>query len=318
MIDLEAFQYLDPKAGVMHGGPILEANTAYLRGKWLLDSRSSVEVKSLAAQAVAIIDIYFESEKEHLIQQIKADGRFDFLETDQNGNTTNRIRDDAIDEYAVYSRGTTSDFEALINAIDIFFDPSLIEDVQDPKDFEIFAAVAMCYLAQYVRDLKVKLDLKSMQWVARTKADYKTDEIVGFASRIFAAMELIGYSQRLYESQRLKERLNQSLNQQSIPNDQLIEEFRQKIILHVEQEKEFDRKQRSAEGNNVRHQKDYEAKKIVLSRWEKNPKEFKTLEEVGKHYEKVLNDMGYPHKKKTVIGWVRIRAPEIGISFGKR
>jgi hypothetical protein len=306
----------------MHNWPILEASTAYFRGKWLLDARSSVEIKSLAAQAAAIIDSYFEFEKEQLIQQIKEDGRFDLLETDQNGNNTNRIRDNAIDEYDLYSRDTTTDLEALTNAMGRFFDPSAIEDVKDPKDFEIYAAVAMCYLAQYVRDLKVKLNPINMQWVARTTAKYESNEVVSYASKVIAAMELLWHSKRLHESQRHEEifndRLDQHLNQQSIPNDQMIEQIRAETLASFRKEQEFERKRWSEENKQVRHRKNHEAKKIVLESWEIKRKEFKTLVEAGEYYVKVLQEKGYNLTQRTVSGWMSIRAAELGIPIGKR
>jgi hypothetical protein len=322
MINVDAFQYLDPKTGVMHYWPILEANTAYFRGKGLLYARSSAEIKSLAIEAEAIIDIYFESEKDYLLQQIKADGRFDLLETDENGYATNRIRDDAIDEYDVYNRDTTSDFEALTNAMDRFFDPSVIEDVQDAQDFEIFSAVAMCYLAQYVRDLKFKLDLKLMKWVPRSKAQLEAHEIVRFASNVIGAMELLGYAQKLRDAQRLEKKfedqLNQHLNQQSITNNQLVAKIKQESQMLAREEQALERKRRSAENNQRRHQDNHAAKKVVLESWELNPRQFTTLEGAGDHYEEVLRELGYTTKQRTVVKWISKKAAELGIPFGKR
>ena len=321
MINVDAFQYLDPKSGLMHHWPIIEASTAFFRAKSLLHARSSEEIKRLVVEADSIVDVFFDAEKSHLIQQLKDDKRWDLFETDEDGNI-GRVRDEALDEYDSFNRDTTSDFEALMNAMDQFFDPSLIEDVQDPQEFEIFAAVAMCYLAQYVRDLKLRLDLKLMKWVPRSRSEFEAHEIVRFASKVICAMELLGHAQKLRDTQRLEkkfeDRLNQHLNQQSITTSQLIAQIKQESHIASLEEQSLQRKRRSAENNQLRHQENHAAKKIVLESWELNPRQFGTLEATGDYYEEVLRKLGYQTKQRTVVKWVSKRAAELGIPFGKR
>lgn len=325
MTDVTAFKYLDPKTGVIHYWPITEASSVFFRAKGLLHKRSAEEIVRLAEEANAIIDVFFDAEKSHLEQQLKADGRWDLFETDDEGRI-GRIRDEAVDEYDVYNRETTSEFEALTLAMDQFFDPTLIEEVTDPEEYEIFAAVALCYLAQYIRDLKEKLVLRyppvKIERVPRTKSEYEAKEIIGFASTVITAMEFLGHAQKLQDAQRaekkFQDRLNQHLNQQSVTNNQLIEQIKHETLLSAREDQALERKRRSAENNQLRHQKNHAAKKLVLDDWEIHPKKFGTLEATGDHYETFLEGLGYKVTKRTVIKWLSKRASELGIPFGKR
>ena len=135
-------------------------------------------------------------------------------------------------------------------------------------------------------------------------------------------MEFLGHAQKLQGAQRaekkFQDRLNQHLNQQSVTNNQLIEQIRQETLLSAREDQALERKRRSAENNQLRHQQNHTAKQLVLGDWEINPKKFATLEATGDYYETFLEGRGYKVTKRTVIKWLSKRAAELGIPFGKR
>jgi hypothetical protein len=321
MINLADFNFLDPKTGIVSSMPILEASTVYFKARGLLWRRNSEEVKLLASDADGIIDSYFDQERADLIEEIKTDKRFELLETDCDGDVRG-IRDEAIEEYDVYNRETTSDLDALANAIDHFFDPVSIPEIKDPEPFELFAAVALNYLAAYNKKTKIKLDLKTLSWVPRTSADYSASEVASMSSVVFDAMEMANYSESLRKQQSLEdkfqERMNQLRSQQTDAVQAQIEKIRVETLEASREEDKKARSLRAQENNKVRHKKNHEAKKLVTEQWAAEPFRFISLESAGEHFVNVLEAQGYGLKQRTVVKWLSDKAREMNVRFSTR
>lgn len=321
MINFDNFNLFDPKVGIVPYTPIREASSVMYKARGLLWNRNADEIKALAADADSIIEAYFDQERDALMEQIKTDKRYELLESDCDGNIQG-IRDEAADEYDVFNRDTTSDVDALANAIDQLFDPTTIDQIKDPEPFELFAALSLSCLANYVKTTKFSLDLKTMSRVPRTSASFTSYEVSHMSSMVFEAMELANYSEGLRNKERLEkkfeERLQQYRSQQSDSEQQLIEKIRTETLEAVREEEQKARSVKARENNQARHQKNHEAKKVVTEQWAADPRRFSTLEAAGEYYVQVLEQMGFDHKQRTVVKWLSAKARELEIRFSTK
>lgn len=67
--------------------------------------------------------------------------------------------------------------------------------------------------------------------------------------------------------------------------------------------------------NDARHRKTYEAKSKVIRDWEEDPARFASAEKAGLHYTYWLAKNGSMYEHRTVTGWIRAHAKEIGVRF---
>lgn len=321
MINIADFKFLDPKTGIVATTPIREASTVFFKARGLLWGRNSEEVKFLASDADAIIDAYFDQEKSDLIEQIKLDKKFELFETDDDGNVRG-IRDEAIEEYDVYNRDTTSDIDALANAIDRFFDPVTIPEIKNPEPFELFAAVALNMLASYHKKTKIRFDFETLSWLPRTSENYSASEVSSMSSIVFDAMEMANFSENLQKQQRLEnkfeERLEKYRSQQSLKEKKLIEKIRAETSQAIFEEDKKARSLKAREKNQARHQKNHEAKKIVTEQWAAEPFRFISLESAGEHFVNVLEAQGFDLKQRTIVKWLSDKAREINVRLSTR
>ena len=91
--------------------------------------------------------------------------------------------------------------------------------------------------------------------------------------------------------------------------------IRAAVLKEVEEEARARRIKQSQENNCRRHQENYEIRQHVLEMWEQNQTQFPSAEKAGAHYVEVLSQRGIDREHRTVVGWIRTRAKELGIRF---
>ncbi len=67
--------------------------------------------------------------------------------------------------------------------------------------------------------------------------------------------------------------------------------------------------------NLLRHQSNHAARKKVESEWEKSPKKWPSAEKAGLFFADLLAKEGSVYEPRTVTGWIRAHAREIGVRF---
>lgn len=185
----------DPVKGDVSWAPFREAPGIARRARFLLRGRSADEIKALAEELSEYIDFYFQEEKAHLIYRLKDEHRYDLLESDDDGSIWTLLPE-AEQEYDLATEENTSLIEAATAVFESF---EIVKNsgVQDPKEFEYCAAMALCVIGSYLRALDYTFHLKTLKYVKRKTKKYAPYEVSRFASLLIEAMEIVTYAESI-------------------------------------------------------------------------------------------------------------------------
>lgn len=67
--------------------------------------------------------------------------------------------------------------------------------------------------------------------------------------------------------------------------------------------------------NLFRHESNHAAREKVLREWERDPSNFPSAEKAGRHFTEWLTKEGINYEPRTVTGWIRSHAKQIGVRF---
>jgi len=311
------FDIFDPLEGQFSYWSYPQAFSVISRARSILRGRSAQQIKAIAEDASQIISSYFDSEKDYVIQQIKEDQRYELLEGDEDRVTG--FKDEASEHYDVRTSDNTSDLEALQEAMGQFFDPSVFEDIDNLREYEYFAVLALWQVGDFVERVETVFDISQMKRVKRKDKKLDATDTAYAARCLIDAMEAVCYAERLREIERTQKRYEEQIQKIQSTRKLITEEDQARIRAEVRQEFEAEAKARrvaqAKENGKLAHRESYEAKAIVLEMWEKNPTQFRSAEKAGAHYVDVLAKRGFEREHRTVVGWIRTRAKELGIRF---
>lgn len=310
------FEYFDPLKGQFPSWPFPQGQSIVYRARSILHGRTSEQIREIASDADRIIEQYFDHEKESVLDAIKADGRYDLLEGDEDRITG--FKDEAAEHYDVRTSENTSDLDALQEAMDSFFDPTCVE-VENPLEYEYFAVLALWLIGECVDDLENKFDFTKMERVKRTDRQIDAHDTARMARHLLDAMEAVCYAERLRDVERTQNKYEAQIEKIRAKHVALSDEeatrVRAEVLREVAEEARARRVEQSKENNRIRHQGNHDVKKLVLEMWEQNPTQFPSAEKAGAHYVEVLSQRGIDREHRTVVGWIRARAKELGIRF---
>ena len=242
--------------------------------------------------------------------EIEEAGRHDLIETDDEGHFLS-IRPEAGEDFNIRNDENTSKVEALEEALDSIFDPSCLE-VKDAKEFEYLAAYSLSKIEDYVLHLDYDRDKISWKYKKKLSRDYKNVDKQQLGHILISAMDAVGCAERLREAARIKEKYEKKIDQLTQkPPQQLVEKIRQDLLDEAKEK----RKQDSVAKNDIRHERTRINKKIVFDEFEKDTTRFKSFEEAGEHCRSVLRERGWNLTNRTVVGYVRERAKQLGVRY---
>jgi hypothetical protein len=311
------FDNFDPIKDQLPYWPIAEARNIAWRARSILGGRTKEEVKNIAQDASSIIDAYFDGEKDAAIQLIKSEGRYELLEGDEDGRYYS-IKPEAYDEFDIRDSDTTSNLEALQDAMSNFFDPTVIE-VEDLKDYEYFAAMALWFLGDYIKILNYELDLNAREFVKRPNKEYTTSDVSRMGSVVVQAMDAVSLAEKMRDTLRTEEKYEERIKKiqenQQIFTQADMEKIREEIKKEINNEEKAQRKHWSDTSNEVRHQPNRNIKKMVLDLFDENPRQYSSAEKAADYYLEVLQKQNIKRSHRTVADWIRERAKEKGIRF---
>jgi hypothetical protein len=313
----DQFKYFDPVKGKLPYFPFHEANWIVSRARGVLYGRSDREIRLLAEDASQLIDFYFDNEKDASIEMIKSEGRYELLDGDEDGRYFS-IKDEAHEHYDIRTSENTSDLDALKEALGSFFDPTTV-DVNDVKEYEYFAILALWLVGDYAKALKLALDFKTMEYVKREPGTLDAFHTARLGQSLIAAMEAVCYAERMGDVERIRKRYDDRIHEIQETHKPVTAEDIDRIRAEIRQQIEEDSKARQVEHakelNQARHQGNNAIRKQVLDQWETNTTQFPSAEKAGAHYVDVLAKQGIEREHRTVVGWIRTRAKELGIRF---
>lgn len=314
------FEYLDPVKGEIPWAPFYEARNIAMRARSILriNNRSGADIQAIATDAAGLIEHYFDHEKEVKLEEIRRDGRYQLLETDENGRFID-FRSEAHDEYDIHTSDNTPSVDALMEALEWGFDPASI-DLAEPKEYEYFAVAALCFLADYVRDLTHKIRIKPFGWVPRETKEYTPSEVASFGKKLLEAAEAVFLAEKYRDVDRVEAKYQAKIEKlqagaaTKITNADY-ERLREEIRQEIQQEAQIQRRERSEANNDIRHQENRSVKQSVLDDFAKSPRRFDSAEKAADHYVDFLENQGIKRSHRTVADWIREYARSNGIRF---
>ena len=310
------FEYFDPLKGQFPNWPFPQGQSIVYRARSILYGRSAEQIREIAQDADGIIEQYFDHEKQSVLDAIKADGRYDLLEGDEDRITG--FKDEAADHYDVRTSENTSDLDALQEAMDSFFDPTCVE-IENLREYEYFAVLSLWLIGECVDDLENKFDFSKMERVKRTDRKIDAHDTARMARHLLDAMEAVCYAERLRDVERTQNKYEAQIEKIRAKHVALSDEeatrVRAEVLREVAEEARARRVEQSKENNRIRHQGNHDVRKQVLEMWEQNPTQFPSAEKAGAHYVEVLSQRGIDREHRTVVGWIRARAKELGVRF---
>ncbi len=310
------FDNFDPLKGQFPNWPFPQGGSIASRARSILYGRTVEQIREIASDADSIIESYFDNEKHSVLEAIKADGRHDLLEGDEDRITG--FKDEAADYYDVRTADNTSDLDALQEAMDSFFDPTRVE-IDNIHEYEYFAVMALWLIGDCVNDMENKFDFGKMDWVKRTDSAMDASDTAKISRNLIDAMEAVCYAERLRAVERTHgmyaDQIEKIRAKHAALSDDEAARIRTDVLREVTEQGRAQRVERSRENNRIRHQENHEVRKLVLEMWEKNPTQFPSAEKAGAHYVEVLSDRGINREHRTVVSWIRARAKELNIRF---
>lgn len=310
------FEHFDPLKGNFQNWTFPQGSSIVYRARSILYGRTEKEIRAIAEDADQIISAYFDSEKHSVVEAIKADGRYELLEGDEDRITG--FKDEAAEHYDVRTSENTSDFDALQEAMGSFFDPSTLE-VENLREYEYFAVLALWLIGDCVEEMETHFDLSQMKRVKRANRTLDASDTARVARHLIDAMEAVCYAEQLRQIERTQNRYEKQIEKIQSAHKPLTDEeamrIRAEVLQQVEQDAKARRVEQAKENSRRRHQENNDVKQQVLDLWEQNTTQFPSAEKAGAYYVDVLAQRGIEREHRTVVGWIRARAKELGIRF---
>lgn len=340
------FKKFNPKSGDAPRHPFSDLPTIASRARALLETRTAEQIEDAASGIDWAIDEYFCSLKDEEIARLKRELNsprrwkhmsddtgfedaakfFDWVvdspENEFSPEDGRWVFNDRMERDLVQSISeNTSEVDALKNCID-WWDDIGGDDFPSGKNEELFAVLSLWLLADAIgwlnhrpseleKSLNISLDqlLKLPEGMKDEliEADIPdlhttTNEVNlslagGYALK---AMDAVCYAEHLHEVAKLEAmyKLNLAKN-----NDD-------------HSKKEAERRSMRAEKLNIaRHRKTSEAKTKAIEEWEKDKSKFISAEKYGLYLADWLEKQGFQYEPRTVTGWIRAHAKQIGVTF---
>lgn len=257
--------HFDSMKAVVSWTPFSEAREIIWRARYLLQGRTSKQVRWLADEIDSCIEVYFDIEKQQAISAIESDGKHDLLETDEDGNFR-EFKSEAFENYAINTPDNTRPIDAAKEALE-GIERSEDPDIPNVKDYEYFAAMALTMVGGYLESLESTFDFKQMKRIPRKNKNYEPHEVSIFGSNLIEAMEVVTYAECLKEILQLKELTEATIGRA----EKLAKEGVKKGIEEIKKAETEKRRAWGQIGKEKSLQRRNQSRDAVLATYDKNP-----------------------------------------------
>lgn len=305
--------------------PIVQLPNIVGRARNFLKSRTAEQIEEIAKIIDFAIYCFFDEQRENEIARLRelmdepsrwkneltADYEYasQFFEWDGGTNQNGRwlFKEAMEDHLDIVSPINTNEIDALKELSDYWTE--LGENFSNFESCELFATLALWKVADTIKYLELDDDSPILQLddalnglrEATISMGYNAPPFFDFRITIatkyaLEAMDAVCYAEQLKALSNLK---NDFDNKAKIEAD----EFNKQKSL------------RAKELNAHRHKKTYEAMHKVIEKWSNSISDWPSAEKAGLHFSNWLTTQGYDYEPRTVTGWIRKHAKEIGVRF---
>jgi len=308
----KAIEYMNPMSAdvVRSFTNNLIAVDIFFRAKVLLGlkNRSNKDVVILAEDMKALSDEFFQAEKTNAIEMLYQEKKWDLLEFDEQENPV-AYKEEARDEHDIRNTENTTEFSAAKEMLEervIFEENHAFKEIPGLLRLEYYAAYALSKASSFEFDQTFKYDFTKREYVKR---DQPMDswEIRRTFLNLLQGMESVCYAERLFElfldefAAKKKEKLPLKIEEVDPRVIELLEK-------QAKEKKVADKREWSTAMNQKRHQDTYDAKKLVLDDWSKEPSKFQSLEKASQYYVDWLEQRNYEFTSRTIRDWIAAHA----------
>ncbi|MEQ1741074.1 MAG: hypothetical protein ABL869_01010 [Candidatus Nitrotoga sp.] len=327
------FKKFNPKTGDAPWRPFTYLPEIASRARALLKTRTADQIENAASGIDWAITEYFSSLKEDEISRLKnevkgirrlKDGSddtdfeaaakfFDWVVDSPDNEFSPEgghwvFNDRMEDELDIQTVENTHEVDALKNCIDWWEDIGG-EDFPDGKPEEIFAVLSLWLLADALN--WIRYQRKNMRIVTYTSGEVVYHEGESQPVDLASNYSIAGsYALKAMDAVCHAEHLCEVANLESMYKLHLAKNHDDHL------KKESERRSMQTEQLSIaRHRKTNEAKAKTIEEWEKDRSKFISAEKYGLHLADWLGTQGLQYEPRTVTGWIRAHAKQIGVAL---
>jgi chemotaxis protein histidine kinase CheA len=285
------------------------------RARNLLEKRTDDQVETMASVVDDMIEDYFRTAKEEEIERLKSEGKYEYLEGDEDGNAID-IKSSAEGELDYPTAENTREVDALAMIVGTW-SGIFCDGTPEPLDHEYFASLALAKIGEIINSLEYTYDYKTRKFEKRDPQKV----VESFSNRRAAekaieAMEAVVMAENIRETSRLESRYKRLL-------DEAKEHASAAQRKHIDEEiqaaiEDFKNRQKEEHRNNGRlaHKGLESHKVLVLEDWEKDPSAHRSADRAAVFYIdwlKEVHGVEKDYQPRTVSKWIREYARTKGI-----
>lgn len=313
---ISTFRFFDPlKDQLQYWSYSGSAQNILWRARALVRGRSSDEISAILCDADAILDYYYDNERDEAVRLIEQEGRHDLIEYDNDGRF-NAFHPEAFDHYDIRDKDTVSNLDALNDALENFFDPSAV-DVENAREFEYFGCLALSLFEDLVRRRDFKYNLEAREYEKKSSGKISSEDRLRIADILLEALDCVSHGEIAKVRSDISERYERKIEQIKEKQDEIekarIEEIKESLKIELSAADKARRKEEAAARNDVRHQKNRDVKAKVNLWYAAEYRNFPSAAQAAKAFCHRLSEEGIEREQRTVENWLRAFAKEKGI-----
>jgi len=304
MIYIYGFRLFDPtKESVHHWFYSEKARNIIWRAKKLVLGRSKVEMENILFDVEVLLKTYFTGERDEAIRAITQKERHDLIETDEEGRFIRFCRE-AYDEFDIKDEQTTSELDALEEALETHFDADNV-GVENVHRFEYFGCLALSKFEAFLRSRYLKYDLATRKYEEKPYIELTAKDRMEMSDMLLDALDCVSRG----EAEKIRSDIKKMIDKSYIEKIQIVK-IREDVIRAFEAYQAEQRKQQSNELIARRHRKNREIRDRAVAWFDRERGQFRSAAQAAKAYCEELGKQGIQREQSVVVGWFRSHAKD--------
>lgn len=289
--NFDPFTNFHPLTGEVPSHSIFDFSDIARQARWLLRTPNTEQILAIVRDIDWQIDKHIEDLRNHEIYELKHE--HGVLVSDDG---TQVIFDDDVGwiESNISLRENMSDVETFIDC-EYYWNGYAHERFPDVAPDEFFAVLSL--------------------WMLADAIDFLKHNSLGVAwKRASEALKALHFVDVIWRVRRAETTHELELAKINGENEKEITRLQE--LIHLQEQEEIQkRKERSAQLNKHRHQKNHQARTMVIEEWNKDRSRFSSASKAGNYFAESLLKQGIKYEPSTVTNWIREYATKNGIKL---
>jgi hypothetical protein len=277
------------------------------RARNLLVTRTDDQVDQMVSVIDDMIDDYFDREKEDAKERLLREERYEFFESDEDGNLGD-LKSEHEDELDCPTRENTSEVDALAMVVGTW-SPVFDDGTADPEDHEFYGALALAKIGELINSLDYDYDYKTHKFTRREqKVPADSYQYRRAAEAAIAAMEAVMAGESDRQSKRVEARHKKLLDEAKASASAAVKQHIEEQVQAALEDDKRQAKEKARQNGRLAH-RDLDAHKaLILEDWAKNPSVHRSADRAARYYADWLKEahgIEKTYEPRTISGWIR-------------